>query len=328
MATCPDCLKASTDPRCGFCGAALQAGPFRTLSLLSESPHGRMYVAEDAGGQKVALKELAFALVPSAKTLDLFEREAQVLRALDHPAIPRFVASFSEGTGPRLRLYLAQELVEGETLLAKIQRGPLEANEGRTLALEVLQILDALHRRSPRLLHRDLKPSNLILRPDGRVALVDFGAARELLRDVTHGATFVGTFGYMPFEQMGGTVDERSDLYALGATLVHALTGVPPADLFGKSLSEELTSRAPHLSASFRGLLLRLLAPRREDRCRSAAEAIRLLQRSDALARTVVPEFPRIRRPRSWVGAVPYVGLLVVVAATSLWLVAVALFTR
>jgi serine/threonine protein kinase len=83
--------------------------------------------------------------------------------------------------------------------------------------------------QTPPVLHRDLKPANVVLRPDGTLALVDFGSVRTLSTDRTHGSTLVGTFGYMPPEQLGGTVDRTSDLYALGATLLHDLTGRDPA---------------------------------------------------------------------------------------------------
>jgi serine/threonine-protein kinase len=281
-----------------------------------------MYLAQDAAGQRVALKELAFALAPSANSIDAFEREARLLREIVDPAVPRFLSSFREGDGPRLRLYLAQEFVEGETLAQRLTRGALDEAACRDLARQVLRVLDSLHRRSPRVLHRDLKPQNLILRPDGRVALVDFGAARELLRDVTHGATFVGTFGYMPFEQMGGTVDERSDLYALGATLAHALTGMPPADLVGSSLVGAVEAHT-RLSAGLRTLLARLLAPRRDDRCRSAQEALDLLEgRGRALLHA--PQFERLLAPADWGQPAWFAALLLLVATAGTLAVLVA----
>jgi serine/threonine-protein kinase len=252
-------------------------GGYRVLRLISQSVHGRVYLAVDGQGQRVALKELLFALVPGAEQLDAFEREAAVLRSLSHPAIPRFLASFKEGSGVGTRLYLAQEFLEGESLLQRIERRRLDEAEAWTLAEGMLETLQALHQRTPALIHRDVKPANLILRPDGRVALVDFGAARHLAREVTHGSTLVGTFGYMPPEQLGGTVEPSSDLYALGATLVHALTGRMPADLLDEALA---VSFEKHLqgSAPLKAFLRRLLAPKRSERFASAAEALAALR--------------------------------------------------
>jgi serine/threonine-protein kinase len=277
QAACVVCEAPLEGARCGHCGAAVAPGGYRVLRLISQSVHGRVYLAVNGQGQRVALKELLFALVPGAEQLDAFEREAAVLRSLSHPAIPRFLASFQEGSGVGTRLYLAQEFLEGESLLQRIERQRLDEAEAWTLAEGVLETLQALHQRTPALIHRDVKPANLILRPDGRVALVDFGAARHLARDVTHGSTLVGTFGYMPPEQLGGTVEPSSDLYALGATLVHALTGRMPADLLDEGLA---LSFEQHVQGStpLKAFLRRLLAPKRSERFASAAEALAALR--------------------------------------------------
>ena len=114
-------------------------------------------------------------------------------------------------------------------------------------------------------MHRDVKPANVLRRPDGTLALVDFGAARAV-EGVTHGATLVGTFGYMPPEQLGGTVDATADLYALGATLVHLVGRKAPEDILGP----DLELRLDHLNVSpgFRAFLSRLTARKRTSRAR------------------------------------------------------------
>ena len=281
QAACVVCEAPLEGARCGHCGAAATPGGYRVLRLISQSVHGRVYLAVDGEGRRVALKELLFALVPGAEQLDAFEREAAVLRSLSHPAIPRFLASFQEGSGVGTRLYLAQEYLEGESLLQRIERQRLGEAEAWTLAEGVLETLQALHQRTPVLIHRDVKPANLILRPDGRVALVDFGAARHLARDVTHGSTLVGTFGYMPPEQLGGTVEPSSDLYALGATLVHALSGRMPADLLDEALALSFEQHVQG-SAPLKAFLRRLLAPKRSERFASAAEALTALRAARA----------------------------------------------
>jgi Protein kinase domain len=271
LPNCPSCSAPVSEARCAACGAAARAGAYRVLSVLAESPHGRTYRAEGPAGV-VALKELVFALVPTAEQLDAFEREAKVLESISHPQVPRFVESFREGEGPALRLYLAQELVEGEPLSDRLRAGAIDEAEARGIARQLLQILRHLHERG--IVHRDVKPANVLRRPDGTLVLVDFGAARAL-EGVTYGATLVGTFGYMPPEQLGGTVDATSDLYALGATLVHLLGRRAPADILGPDL--ELRLDHLHVSPGFRAFLSRLTARTRGSRPASAAEALRLL---------------------------------------------------
>ncbi len=281
QAACVACEAALEGSRCGHCGAAVAPGGYRVLRVISQSVHGRVYLAVDREGQRMALKELLFALVPGVEQLEAFEREAAVLRSLEHPDIPRFLTSFKEGSGVGTRLYLAQQYLEGEPLSQRIERQRLSEDEAWTLAEQVLETLRALHQRTPALIHRDVKPANLILRPDGRVALVDFGAARHLAREVTHGSTLVGTFGYMPPEQLGGTVEPSSDLYALGATLVHALSGRMPADLLDEGLAVAFEKHVQG-SEALQAFLRRLLAPKRSERFASAAEALTVLRAARA----------------------------------------------
>ena len=245
------------------------------LNVLHEGSHSRVYRAQAADGRPLVLKEMLFARAPDAKTLDDFAREGELLRQLDHPAIPRFIASFTEGTGSDTRLYLAQELIEGTTLLAMLANHRFDAAEAESLARDVLAVLAYLHGLSPPVLHRDLKPANLIVRPDGRLALVDFGSAREVKPGGTHRATVTGTFGYLPPEALGGTVDQTADLYGLGATLLHLLTRRPPEEaLWDESARLELLVQAP---PSFVAWLGRLTARKRSERFASAADALAAL---------------------------------------------------
>ena len=108
--------------------------------VLAQSPHGRVYRARSPEGATVALKELQFASVPGAQQIDAFEREAATLKTLHHPRIPRYVASFADGEGVHLRLYLAAEFIEGEPLSARIARGPFSATELRDVAGQVLAV--------------------------------------------------------------------------------------------------------------------------------------------------------------------------------------------
>jgi hypothetical protein len=183
------------------------------------------------------LKELAFVQTPTLDAIAMFEREAKFLRALEHPAIPRFRASFEEGTGVNTRYYLAQELVTGESLAHKLDDHFFTETEVLAIARQVLEVLVYLQSLSPMVIHRDIKPANLIQKPDGTIAVVDFGAAH--VQGTTAGSTSIGTFGYMPIEQLAGQVDATTDVYALGASLIHLLSRHEPWRLLQGSSSLE-----------------------------------------------------------------------------------------
>jgi len=275
--TCPGCATPAQEARCGHCGVALHAGGYRVLQVLSQGPHARLYLAEDEAGQRVALKELLFALLPSTAELEAFERESALLKELRHPSIPRFVRGFSEGSGVHTRLYLAQEYVAGASLAEELERRRFSEEEVRAIAQEVLGILEYLHGRVRMVLHRDIKPANIVRGEDGRWVLVDFGAARSLAGSQTHRATLVGTFGYMAPEQLGGTVDERSDLFALGATLIHLLSGKAPETMLGPGLTLDF-QRHVNCTAHLEQFLSRLVARKAEGRFASATQALAFLR--------------------------------------------------
>lgn len=283
---CPGCARELADTRCGWCGAAAEAGTWRIQRVLAQTPHSRVYVAADEAGARVALKELHFAAVPSVDQLEAFEREAEALQALAHPRIPGFRQSFTIGEGVHRRLYLAFELIEGESLATRLQRGALDEPALRDIAVQALDALTYLHSRTPAVIHRDVKPGNLVLRRDGTLCLVDFGSVREIGGSRTHRSTLVGTFGYMPPEQLGGTVACSSDVYALGATLLHAATGQPPQDLLDERMGLKVPDRVPRwLKTWLAGALP--LEPKK--RYRDASAALRALQRPSMLERQVSP---------------------------------------
>ncbi|MFT3712555.1 MAG: serine/threonine-protein kinase [Archangium sp.] len=276
-ATCVGCQAPSeSGERCGHCGIAHRAGPYRVLKVISRSPHGAMYLAEDENGAKVALKELVFSLVPGAQELEAFEREAKLLQALDHPRIPKFLKSFTVGGGVNTRLYLAQQYVTGQSLTQRLEHEHFDEASVTALAKQALGVLAYLHDRSPLVVHRDVKPDNFILSADGVLSLVDFGAARVVRNAGTHRATLVGTFGYMAPEQLGGSVDERSDLYGLGATLIHLLTRQPPERLMNSGMELDF-ARHVNVSVQFERFLARLLARKPEDRFENAHQALAAL---------------------------------------------------
>jgi serine/threonine protein kinase len=242
------------------------------------SAHSRVYLAQAPEGARVALKELVFRLAPDTKRIEAFQREGELLAQLSHPRIPRFLASFTEGSGPQTRLYLAQEFIEGPSLLKQLQTHRFTEDEVIAVGKQVLETLVYLHGLSPRVLHRDIKPANLLARPDGSICLVDFGTARDVTRGGTVNSTLVGTFGYMAPEQIGGTVSEASDLYSVGATLLHLLSRRPPSELLrGKGLQLDVGEKL-NASPAFRAYLQKLLAPSPTGRFPNAVDALLALE--------------------------------------------------
>jgi hypothetical protein len=278
--------------------------------VLAQSPHSRVYLAQGPNAERAAVKELYFAQVPGTQEIDAFDREAQTLRALSHPSIPRFISSFSEGKGIALRFYLVFEYVTGQSLAQRIAMGgPLQEADIVRVARAVLDVLRALHGRSPAVLHRDIKPANIMCCEDGRIALVDFGSARTMEGARTHRSTLVGSFGYMPPEQLGGTVDRTSDLYALGATLLHAATGIAPSELLGPDLQLAVPSCGKaHLESWLRHAVA--LDPAR--RFQTADQALSELDRPRATAERLP------RRPRNLVALIAVVATAIGLGAYSL----------
>ena len=248
---------------------------------LGQGTFGTTHLARDRQtGQAVAIKCLPLHGLPEWKPVELFEREARVLRSLEHPGVPAFVDAF-EDDDPQAGhgFYIVSEHIEGPTLQAEIARGrrwsPAQARE---LLRRLLETLDYLHSLSPRVIHRDIKPGNVVLRADGRPVLVDFGSVRDLAaRQADGGMTIAGTAGYMAPEQAMGFADVRSDLYGVAATMAHVLTHVHPSELPRQGLRPKLRDLAGVDEALGR-ILERLLEPEPERRLGSAAEVLRALE--------------------------------------------------
>lgn len=208
--------------------AGVRLGPYEVGDLLGAGGMAEVYRAHDPRlGRDVAVKIVLTDGVPAPDRLRRFEDEARAVAALSHPnVLTVFDVGSCEG-----RPYLVLELLEGETLRRRLERGPLPLRSAVELAIEVCRGLEAAHARS--VVHCDLKPENLFLTADGRVKILDFGIARLTRpngRDPadtdTKPGLLMGTVGYVSPEQARGLVpDGRADVFALGAILYEALSG-------------------------------------------------------------------------------------------------------
>lgn len=247
---------------------------------LGRSPQARQtWLATDLATdlhELVVIKLLVFTEM-QWHDLKLFEREAQVLQTLDHPRIPRYRNYFlvdQQTDSPFCWWGLVQDYVSGRSLQDLLeQRHRFSEQDVRRIAEEVLQILVHLHGLNPLVLHRDIKPSNLILEDQSQhVWLADFGSVQDQVAVTGMSFTVVGTVGYAPLEQFWGRAIAASDLYALGATLIHLLTGVAPVDLPQRNLRIHFRDRI-NFQSNFVSWIEKLTEPALEKRFNTANEA-------------------------------------------------------
>lgn len=151
--------------------------------------------------------------------------EANMMKRLDHPALPRIVDIIDNG----VTIYIVMDYIEGESLDKILARyGPQQEELVIEWAKYLCDVLSYLHAQKPPIIYRDMKPSNIMLKPEGTIKIIDFGIAREYKEQNTMDTTVLGTMGYAPPEQYSGQTDARSDIFALGMTMHHLLTGVDP----------------------------------------------------------------------------------------------------
>ncbi len=259
-------------------------GRYQLQRQLGNNAGRQTWLAKDikaSPAEPVTVKLLAFSPQMQWDDFKLFEREASVLKQLNHPRIPKYRDYFSldkQAGGGLCWFGLVQDYIPGYSLQQILDSGKrLKEAQVRSLATQVLEILTYLHELNPPVLHRDIKPSNLILGKDKQVYLVDFGAVQDTA--AVEGVTFtvVGTTGYAPLEQFWGKAVAASDLYALGATLIHLLTGIPPADLPQRNLRIQFKEQVS-INPAFLSWIEALTEPDLNLRLRTATQALEALK--------------------------------------------------
>src|SRR5437867_4785158 len=228
-----------------------QLGSLEITALLGKGGMGEVYRARDTKlKREVAIKILPDEFARDPDRVSRFQREAEVLASLNHPNIAA-IYDLQEANDTR---FLVLELVEGETLDERIQRGPIPVEEALQIAKHICEALEAAHEKG--IVHRDLKPGNVKITPDGKVKVLDFGLAKALeiapakitsnsptlLSAVaTNGGLILGTAGYMSPEQAKGhTADQRSDIFSFGCVLYEMLTGRQP--FHGETVTDVIAS--------------------------------------------------------------------------------------
>ncbi len=287
-------------------------GPYQILSLLGAGGMGEVYLARDTRlDREVALKVLASGASRDSAARGRFRQEALALSRLNHPHIETVYDFGSQGEFD----YLVLEFVPGETLAARLERGPIPEREALELAAQVGEALEEAHDRG--VLHRDLKPGNVIVTPKGRAKVLDFGLAKltqdtgdqTVTMGLTLAGTTLGTVPYMAPEQLlGEPVDARADLYALGVALYEMLTGVRPftATLMTALTNDILHARVtppsalvPAVARSTERLVLRCMDRNPAQRYQTAGELVGELRRlasGTAIESSTALEAPPARR--------------------------------
>jgi serine/threonine protein kinase len=267
---------------------------YQIQSLLGRQVGRRTFLATDLTTQTlVVLKLLLFGPDFTWDDLKLFEREADTLKSLDYPSIPKYFDSFELETELGSGFGLVQSYIEARSLQDWIDSGRnFSEAELKAIATQLLDVLIYLHCQQPPVIHRDIKPSNILLDDNrsghspGQVYVVDFGSVQTLQHSGT--LTIVGTYGYMPPEQFGGRTGPASDLYSLGATVIYLLTRTHPADLPLRNGRLQFKASS-QVSASFEAWLKCLIQPECERRFSSAQLALTALNDKHFIAPTYLP---------------------------------------
>jgi serine/threonine protein kinase len=257
---------------------------YEVQQQLGKQPGRQTLLARDLRTQElVVIKLLSLGNDFEWQHLKLFEREAETLKTLSHPAIPRYLDYLDLDSPDNKGFALVQSYVEGRTLEQHLKAGRIFSDaEVKELATALLEILTYFHEHEPPVIHRDIKPSNILLtnrsgNSVGQVYLVDFGSVQIMAAQEGGTITVVGTYGYMPPEQFGGRATPASDLYSLGATLIYLVTGCHPTELPQKDGRIQVQQIA-NLNATLMDWLEWMTEPSLDRRLASAREALQALQ--------------------------------------------------
>ena len=253
--------------------------------ILTEIGHGGMsvvYLAMDTHLNKQwAVKEIKKR--GKAKTDEIVVNsllaEANLMKRLDHPALPRIVDIIDNG----VTIYVVMDYIEGESLdkiLSEFGAQPEELVIG--WAKQLCDALSYLHSQKPPIIYRDMKPANVMLKPEGNIKIIDFGIAREYKEQNLSDTTVLGTKGYAPPEQYNGQTDARSDIYALGMTMHHLLTGVDPRK--GEAYAPVRVYN-PELSEGIEIIINKCVQPAAENRYQSCADLLYDLEHPELITR-------------------------------------------
>ena len=318
----------------------VRLGPYEVIAQIGVGGMGEVWRATDTNLKRaVAIKVLPEAVAADRDRLARFQREAEVLAALNHPNIAHIHGLEKSGGTTAL----VMELVEGPTLADRIARGPLPVDEALAIAKQIAEALEAAHEQG--IVHRDLKPANVKVREDGTVKVLDFGLAKAVepagaSSDMSRSPTItspamtqmgmiLGTAAYMSPEQAKGrAVDKRTDIWAFGVVLYEMLTGRRPFD--GEDMTEVLgavvrldptwEALPADVPPAIRTLLQRCLVKDSRRRVADVAAALFVLEHQAAPPPTALVVPPGRIRTSSLAAGIAGAFILAGLAAAVTWL--------
>ena len=260
----------------------LQGGRYVIESVVGKGGMGHVYRAMDTRLNRVrAIKEMIPQLGDPEAALTNYTREAQVMLDLEHQSIPQVFDTFVEGR----RAYIVIQFVEGENLEQRLDRtsGFLTQEQVGDWMLQLCQIVGYLHAQRPPVIFRDIKPNNIIVTPENRIVLVDFGIAKAFHEGQEH--TNVGTNGYAAKEQYMRQAEPRSDIYSIGATMHHLLTRSDPRTNAPFTFIERPPRKLnPAISEAMEAVIMKAVAIQKEDRYQTTEDLARAIESALGLA--------------------------------------------
>lgn len=235
--------------------------------------------------------------------------EANLMKRLDHPALPRIVDIIDNG----ITIYVVMDYIEGESL-DKILSEYGAQPEDRVVewAKQLCDALSYLHSQKPPIIYRDMKPANVMLKPEGNIKIIDFGIAREYKEQNLSDTTVLGTKGYAPPEQYSGQTDPRSDIFALGMTMHHLLTGIDPRN--GEPYAP-VRQWNPELSEGIEIIIDRCVEPAAENRYQSCSDLLYDLEHPELITKGF-----KKKQKRKLISFIVALSLSIVLAVTGVGL--------
>ncbi len=264
-------------------GGTVLNNRYEIIKKIGGGGMGAVYLSNDRnlGGVQRAVKEMVQAHIEDAqqtKAIEDFRRESMILSSLDHPSIPTIYDYFFDVTEGRF--YLVMKYISGGDLAGRLRAAPEGRIDELTVSewgFQIADVLSYLHNLPQRIVYRDLKPSNVMLDGStGKIMLIDFGIARSVNQIEERGVTAVGTMGYAPPELFSGNVEPRSDIYSLGSTMFHLMTGADPQNnpllIFDFEKNPRPRQINPRLSDQIERILMRCVEYSADKRFSNAAE--------------------------------------------------------